>query len=106
ESIVGTTPGIEPWQFYGPSTRKGERVYLHLLMKPYESVTVRGMPIKRIRSVRALNSGAELRYTTRCALIDGLFNADPMGEVTITVPEAVVDPNATVLVVDVEPAGV
>jgi alpha-L-fucosidase len=23
QSIVGTQPGLEPWQFYGPSTRRG-----------------------------------------------------------------------------------
>ena len=22
-------PGLEPWQFYGPSTRQGDRIYLH-----------------------------------------------------------------------------
>ena len=73
-------------------------------MKPYDTVSVRGVPTKRIRSVRALASGDALPYTTRCALIDGLFNADPMGELTITVPEAVVDPYATVLAVDLAPA--
>ena len=38
QSIVGTQPGLEPWQFYGPSTRRGDRFYLFLLMKPYDSV--------------------------------------------------------------------
>lgn len=99
ESIVGTRPGLEPWQFYGPSTRRGDTIYLHLLMRPYDSVSVRDVPIKRVRSVRALASGAALPYTTRCALIDGLLNADPLGELTITVPETAVDPNATVIAV-------
>ena len=103
-SIVGTAPGLDAWQFYGPSTRRGERIYLPLLMKPYDTVAVRGVPIKRIRSVRALASGAELPFSTRCALIDGMFNADPMGELTIAVPESLVDPYATVIAVDVAPA--
>ncbi len=103
ESIIGTTPGLEPWQFYGPSTRKGDTIYLHLLMKPYETVAVRGVPIKRIRAVRALAGGAPLHHTTRCAIIDAMFNADPLGELTITVPESVVDAYATVIAVDVEP---
>ena len=103
ESIVGTTPGLEPWQFYGPSTRRGDRVYLHLLMKPYETVAVRGVPTKRIRTVRALGSGTDLPWRTRCAIIDELFNADPFGELTITVPESVVDPHATVIAVDIDP---
>ena len=104
ESIVGTLPGLEPWQFYGPSTRRGERVYLQLLMKPYDSVTVRGVPIRRIRSVRALGHGTDLPWRARCPIIDQLFNADPFGELTITVPESVVDPYATVIAMDIDPA--
>jgi alpha-L-fucosidase len=104
EGIVGTVPALAPWQFYGPSTRRGERLYLHLLMKPYDTVAVRGVPIKRIRSVRALASHTELEYRTRCAIVDSLFNADPIGELTITVPESVVDPYATVLAVEIAQA--
>ena len=104
ESIVDTKPGLEPWQFYGPSTRRGDRVYLHLLMKPYDSVTVRGVPVKRVRAVRALASARELPHTSRCAIIDALMNADPLGELTIAVPEALVDPYATVIAIDLAPA--
>jgi alpha-L-fucosidase len=104
ESIAGTRPGLDAWQFYGPSTRRGDRLYLHLLMKPYETVTARGLPIKRVRAVRVLGSGTPLGFTTRCAILDQLLNADPLGEVTITVPQALVDPYATVIAVDVAPA--
>jgi alpha-L-fucosidase len=102
ESIIATSPGLEPWQFYGPSTRRGDRIYLHLLMQPYETVTVRGLPIKRIRSVQALKAGTPLTYTSRCAILDQLFNADPMGEVTISIPPSLIDPYATVIAVDIE----
>ena len=101
ESIIGTAPGLEPWQFYGPSTRRGDRIYLHLLMRPYDTVSVRGLPIRRVRSVRALGADRELAFTTRAPIIESLFGADPVGEVTITVPEDVVDPYATVLALDV-----
>jgi alpha-L-fucosidase len=104
ESIVGTTPGLEPWQFYGPSTRKGNRLYLHTLMRPYETVSVRGVPIRRVASVRALAHDAELTHTSRCSIIDELLNADPFGELTITVPESILDPYATVIAVDITPA--
>ena len=104
ESITGTTAGLEPWQFYGPSTRRGDRVYLHLLMRPYESVTVRGVPIRRVRSVRALATGDELRHTVRTGIIDSLTE-DPNGELTIEVPADLVDANATVLAVDLSPVG-
>ncbi|MEJ1933148.1 alpha-L-fucosidase, partial [Nostoc sp. NIES-2111] len=79
ESILGTTPGLEPWQFYGSSTRKGNRIYLHLLMKPYETISVRGIPIKQVKSVSVLANGSSLTYTSRCAIMDSLFNPNPLG---------------------------
>jgi alpha-L-fucosidase len=100
ESIVGTEPGLAPWQFYGPSTRRGDVVYLHLLMRPYEAVGVRGVPIRRVRSVRVLGGGAALRWSGRAAIVDTLFNPDPVGELRIEVPEAALDESATVIAVD------
>ena len=97
ESIVDTTPGLEPWQFYGPSTRSRDHVYLHVLMRPYETVSVRGVRIHRLRSVRALSTGEELAFETRCSIIDSIINPDPLGEATIRVPESAIDPSATVL---------
>lgn len=99
ESIVGTTPGLEPWQCYGPSTQRGETtVYVHLLMRPYDAVTVRGVRIKRLRSVHALSNGAELSFRTRRPIADTMFNTpDPIGEAIIAVPEDAIDPYATVL---------
>jgi alpha-L-fucosidase len=99
ESIVGTEPGLEPRQFYGPSTKRDGTVYLHLLMRPYESVTVRGVPIRRVRSVRALSTGEALEYSTRAAIIDSV-QPDPNGELTIAVPERAVDDDATVIAVE------
>ncbi len=100
ESIIGTQPGLEPWQFYGSSTRRGDTLYLHLLMRPYEDVSVRGVRVKRVKSVRALGTGAELAFERRTSIADTLFNPDPLGELTITVPESAVDEFATVLVVE------
>jgi alpha-L-fucosidase len=100
ESIIGTQPGLEPWQFYGPSTRKSDRIYLHLLMKPYDTISVRGVPIKQVKSVRVLSDETELHYTTRCAIADSIMNPNPLGELTIQVPEAVIDPYATVIAID------
>jgi alpha-L-fucosidase len=103
QSIVGTQPGLEPWQFYGPSTRRGNRFYLFLLMKPYESVTVRGVPIKRIQAVYLLAGGQPLEHSTRCAIVDSMLSADPLGELTIQVPEEALNPYATVIAVDIAP---
>lgn len=102
QSIVGTEPGLEPWQFYGPSTKRGSTTYLHLLMRPYETVTVRGVPIKKVKSVRVVSSGRDLDFTTRCAILDQWFNPNPLGEVTIEVPEDVLDSFATVLALEIE----
>lgn len=102
QSIVGTEPGLEPWQFYGPSTKRGGTTYLHLLMRPYETVTVRGVPIKKVKSVRVVSSGRDLDFTTRCAILDQWFNPNPLGEVTIEVPEDVLDSFATVLALEIE----
>lgn len=104
DAILDTAPGLEPWQFYGPSTRKGSRLFLHLLMRPYDDVTVRGLPIRRIAGVRDLASGQALEFSTRCAILDQLFNADPNGELTIRVPEALIDPLATVIEVELADA--
>ncbi|MEO8458565.1 MAG: alpha-L-fucosidase [Chloroflexota bacterium] len=103
ESIHDTIPGLEPWQFYGPATRRGNTIYLHLLMRPYENFTLRGVPIRRIASVRELSSGTELAYTARCSLVDKLLNSDPSGEMTIELPESLIDPLATVVVVEITP---
>ena len=100
DAILDTEPGLAPWQFYGPTTRRGDRLFLHLLMRPYETVTVRGVPIRRIQAVQELRTERALDFTTRCAVID-TFNADAFGELVVRVPDDVVDPLATVLAVDV-----
>jgi alpha-L-fucosidase len=102
ESIGGARPGLEPWQFYGPSTRRGDRIYLHLLWRPYDAITVRGVPVRRVERVTALASGAELPFRIRTGILESL-QADPPGELTIEVPEAAVDDLATVLAVDLRP---
>jgi alpha-L-fucosidase len=99
ESVVGIEPGLEPWQFYGPSTRRRGTVYLHLLMRPYDTVTVRGVRVRGVRAVRVVGTNETLAFTTRTAILDN-FAADPLGELTITVPESVLDPDATVLALE------
>lgn len=104
EAIHGTTPGLAPWQHYGPSTRSGDRTYVHLLAKPYDTVTVRGVPVKRVTAVTDVASGRALDFSIRTGIIERLA-PDPDGELTITVPADVVDDDATVLAIDVRPAG-
>ena len=75
-------------------------MYAHLLMRPYETVTLRGVRVKRIEGVRALGTGEALKFRTRSSIPDMMFNPDPAGELTVTVPESAVDEYATVLAID------
>ena len=60
------------------------------------------MRVKRLRSVRALSTGGELAYEKRTTIIDRLANPDPLGEITISVPEQAIDQYATVLALEFE----
>ncbi len=102
ESIADTEPGLEPWQFYGPSTRRGQRVYLHCVTRPYDSVSMRGVRVRRAKSARVVGAREELKMHRRIAAGDMLFNRDPVGELIIDVPEKSIDPIATVIAVDFE----
>ena len=102
-AIHDVEPGLEPWQWYGPSTRRGDRVFLMCVQRPYDAVTVRGVPIKRIERIVDLASGTELAFTTRCAVLDELLNSDPHGEARILVPADLVDDLATVFSMDIRP---
>lgn len=99
ESIHDAEPGLQPWQHYGPSTRRGNRVYVHLLMRPYDTVTVRGVQVRRAERVIELASGRELKFRTRTGIVESLM-PDPPGELVVEVPQDVVDDDATVLAVD------
>ena len=54
-----------------------------------------------MKSARALSTGEALAFTTRCSIIDGAVSRDPMGELTIDIPERVIDPYATVVAVEI-----
>lgn len=104
DAICGTTAGLEPWQWYGPSTRRGDRTHLFAPWQPRDEVVVRGVPIRRIERVVHLASGEELPFTTRTSVIDELINADPMGEVTVAIRPDHVDDLVSVFALDVRPA--
>lgn len=100
EAVFGTTPGLEPWQFYGPTTRREQTVYLHLLMHPNAPVTVRGVPVQHVSGVRSLSTGKALDYASRIPVLDTLFGTDGPGELLIDVPKSELDPTATVIAVE------
>ena len=104
-AIHGTDPGLEPWQFYGPSTRSGDTLHLFLLMRPSESVTVRGVRIRRIeRVVLDGPSPRELAFRVRTSIL-GQLEQDPVGELLIDMPEDLPDEHALVVSVTIAEAG-
>jgi alpha-L-fucosidase len=102
EAIYDTEPGFEPEQWYGPSTRRGDRWYAIATARPYETAVLRGVPVRRIERVVHLATGTELPFTTRMAVVDELLHApDPMGELTVPIAPELIDDVATVLAVDI-----
>ncbi len=97
EAIIGTEPGLLPWQFHGPATKRGNMLYCHLLMRPVAPVSVRGVRVRHLKRVMALGSGRELAFETRIPVLDELMDVDGMGEVLIEVPADALDSDATVL---------
>jgi alpha-L-fucosidase len=98
-AIHDASAGLEPWQFYGPSTRQGNLVHLFLVLRPAESVTVRGVLVRRVRAVQVMATGQALCFATRSGVIEQLM-PDPEGELVITVPEDALDPMVTVITVE------
>lgn len=109
ESVHGVQPGLELWQFHGPSTRRtredgGNRIYLHLVMRPYERVVVRGLPVSRIHTVQRLDGEHSLSWTAHPRLKDIHSGAaDPVGDLHIEVSPDELDDLCTVIVVDLDP---
>ena len=103
EAIHETQPGLEAWQFHGPSTRRGDTIYLICTSRPYEDVVVRGFPIKRIAAATHLASGDALGWRTRATAEQEITNPDPVGDVLVALPEHLIQPHATTIALDVSP---
>jgi len=99
QAVHDVEPGLEPWQFYGPSTRAGSIIYLFAVLRPAEGITVRALPVRRVRSIRVLGTDQPLAFHTRAGVLDQLLE-DPEGEVFIEVPAEVLDPLVTVLMIE------
>ncbi|WP_101847676.1 alpha-L-fucosidase [Zhihengliuella sp. ISTPL4] len=85
ESVVGATSGLAPWQFYGPSTRNGDSLFLHLLAWPDEEVIVRGIHPRSVVLVELMTEGRELPF--RAVIDPAEARTDhPVGNLVISVP--------------------
>ena len=102
ESVHDVQPGLEPWQFGGPTTKRGDRHYLHLTAWPLEKLSVRGLPIRRIARVTLLGTGEELEFAAPFG-VAAMRDADPHGEIRITLPEQPTGDLVPVIAIDIEP---
>lgn len=90
ESIYGTRGGPiapHPW---GATTRKGDRVYVHVLDSPDASLLLPPLP-SPVRSARLLDGGRAVPFKT------GDFG------VVLTLPRDAIDPIDTIVVLELEP---
>ena len=105
ESVIEVTRAGRDVQFYGPVTRRDARLYLHLVMRPTGQLTVRGVPVQRIRRITLLGSETPLPFETNLEVhAEQHASAEPLGEVLIGVgaPTAALH---DVVAIDFEPAG-
>jgi alpha-L-fucosidase len=111
ESVRDVRPGLQLWQFHGPSTRRthadgSERLYLHLVMRPYEHVVARGLPIGRVTGVTLLGDGRPLPWRATPNLRDVQARTpDPTGELVVDVAPGRLDALCSVIAIDLAPAG-
>ena len=52
EAVLGTQRGLEPWQFHGPTTRKGSTTYLFCDGRPQDFVVLRERDIHAVAAAR------------------------------------------------------
>ena len=105
ESVIGVTRAGPAVQFYGPVTRRDARLYLHLVMRPTGQLTVRGVPVGRIRRITLLGCETPLPFETNLEVhAEQRASKEPLGEVLIGAGEptgALHD----VVAIDFEPRG-
>jgi alpha-L-fucosidase len=88
ESVVGVEPTVGV-DFYGPSTAREGTLYLHLVMAPVEEVVVRGLPVRRIRGIRLLETGESLEHSVSFEVHEQVsHDSEPSGEIRIPAPQA------------------
>jgi alpha-L-fucosidase len=86
EAVIGVRPPPASVDFYGPATVRDNRLFLFLVAQPIEKLVVRGLPVRRVRSVQMLG-GVDLAYELPLAVSDEhLLGADLLGELIIDAP--------------------
>ena len=90
ESIYGTRGGPIAPHTWGATTRKGDRVYVHVLDSPDTALLLPPLP-SAVRSAKLLNGGRAVEFKT------GDFGT------VLTLPRDAIDPIDTIVVLELEP---
>jgi alpha-L-fucosidase len=83
----------------------GERLFIYCTMRPWDTLTISGVPVNRIESVRVLGRADDLRFTAVASLPEVHRGAiDPLGELEISIPDDVADILMPVIAVKIRPS--
>jgi alpha-L-fucosidase len=98
ESVYGTIAGLPPGHHYGPATLSADRRILYLVCfdAPRETVALRGLR-NDVKRVTVLGTGQELAHQ-----VTGGFGDVPGMRWIAAPPPSALDPNATVLAVELD----
>ncbi len=98
EALYGTKAGLPPGHFYGPSTmnKSEDTLFLIMLNRPSGEVAVKGLRSQVRRA--SIVGGPELKHQ----VLGGAPWANLPGMLWIDVPEQTLDPDATVIKLELE----
>ncbi|WP_197137678.1 alpha-L-fucosidase [Salinibacterium sp. NK8237] len=83
----------------------GERLYIYCIMRPWDTLSLAGVPVNRVDNVRVVGTDEPLPFMTAASLPEVHRGAtDPLGEVQITLPADVGDSFMPVIAVDIRDA--
>ena len=84
---------------------QGERLFVYCIMRPWDAITLAGIPVNRIDDVRVVGTQESLTFTTAASLPEVHRGAvDPLGELEIRIPSHVADSFMPVIAVHIRPA--
>ncbi len=97
-AVLDTQPGLAPWQFHGPTTRRGSTVFLHCPLRPQELVVLRGVKGLHVTGVRAVGTDTPLSWDVQLSALDRIIGGrDAVCDVIISTPDDALDPLMTVI---------
>lgn len=106
ESIFDVEPGLEAWQFYGPTTKAANTLYLHVLGATDDVVDVRGIPIQRVQRVTHLATREALPWKGRRELHAQAYESgEPTGNLEIVPGPLLGRSEPSVIAIEFEPVG-